>query len=318
MYELAHNAGFSIESQNSLFNTFTLKENEVALCCMRCESYKIVNYNSGHFIAELTNLSCNDDCKQNQSKPEIERIVNHEMAWCVDYRYCLDYIVRETLGYFDDPAILKASHKFMDDAYCVYHPHEKYTFECFCPLRESDKDSPIAGGIFIRLFQSSISSKGSLTFLEADETSYFEKIIQENIAYFDTSCSPSDSMLLEITCNGYIQIANDLSDKVAEHPELFINLDKTYVNKRQTKMDEFMKIHRCPVCRRYYAAEETLCTYCKFPELGLMFLNQADGEIWYNNVVVPARKQVKIDWETVYNSVAYLRFLTFGNERGKG
>lgn len=310
MYERAHIAGFSVESHDSFVGTFTLEKDEIALCCMRCDNYKIINRNGVDSIDELTYIRCNDDCGQNQSKPEITRIINHEMAWCVDYRYCLDYIVRETLGNFNDPVAKKASQTYIDDAYYVCHPHEKYTFECFCPLRESGKGSPVVGGIFIRLFQNSISSKGSLTFLEADETTYFENIIRENIAYFDSSNSPSDAMLLEVTCNGYIQIENSLSNEVAEHPELFISSDKNYVNKQQAKMDNFMKTHRCPVCRRYYEPGETLCSYCKFPELGHVFLNQADGEIWYNNVVIPARRQVKIDWERVYNSVAYLRFLS--------
>lgn len=308
LYRLAHSHGLSIETTTSAFGDYTLKRHEIALCCMRCGESYVLDYTDKNLVEKISQLQCAQNCTHPAHNPDIQAIAQHRIMWCVDYRYGLDYIVRETLNNHRDKIGIKTTQYYIDDTYFTYSPDGKYELTCFCALRESDKYSPIICGVFIQLFQNTISSKGKISLVEPNAAACFCNAIMENISFFD---SPSSATIEDATAglfNGYIHILNDLAEKVAEYPVLLISFDKTYINRQHHQMDAFMKTHRCPVCKRYFEIGTQMCPACGFPELGRSFLNKEDGEMWLNNVVIPARENIRLDWERVYNSIGYVRF----------
>ena len=95
----------------------------------------------------------------------------------------------------------------------------------------------------------------------------------------------------------YIRISEAFINKVTARNEaddcwVFIKLMYAYRHGRpQTdkKLEQYLHLHRCPVCGRYYTSKAMKCSQCGFEGVNKMFISRADADDWQRNILYPCQ-----------------------------
>lgn len=111
---------------------------------------------------------------------------------------------------------------------------------------------------------------------------------------------------LQKTCDEYVDIVNyfrrkylqDYSETIKSRTIrncIFDALSRytkeTIPSQRYAIARHLLNIQRCPVCHNLYKSSDTICDECGFTGINMLFINKDEYDLWFNEVVLPARKR---------------------------
>lgn len=299
--KIANERGFSIEEKGTPYcahNYSQMTDSQFVLVCNNCFDSAIFEKDDSSVqgIIEFANTHANQ-C-ENTNYRIIESTKTQSIIWISDLEKIL-YMTALKANEYDPVAEIIRKIGESDYTKKVYIAHagdmsdDRTTFLFFHFYDENDSSN-----YYNLLTMINPNNFGDMSFL-CFPNKYLANLYEEIIRAEETEIYNSNK--LQQSCDDYIDIVNFFKQNT---PEIYLGasfakaigkfgdiVNKTSKNTRDESAERIFNIQKCPVCSSLYRSNKFICTDCGFEELNKVFINKDEYELWFNEVVVPARKK---------------------------
>lgn len=298
--ETAERYGFSTEERDSVHCSFTypdMTNGQFAVVCNTCFESELLDKaeSSVQKIIEFANKH-----KAECEKPDdciIEYTKRQRVVWIPDVERILHTISLVPQGEATVPRFLEKLRvsEYSHEVYVAGHEAPEDGKTMYAYFHYYNDDSPT--DYMDLLVATAPEQFGGMTFY-AYPKAYMDLLYQE--IQISLNKHTDNAEALQHTCDEYIDTvnyfrANDIqifiqAEMSRSIHELISLIKSAPIPQRQADTKKLLSLQRCPVCRGLHTSYAHVCGNCGFDELNKMFINKDECEIWFNEVVLPARK----------------------------